>query len=66
MSEEKKEGCCGSGNSGCGCCGGVKKLIFVLAIGLIIFTCGYIMGKGKCPFGTSACVGKMCPLPVQK
>jgi len=61
MSEEKKEECCStSGNSGC-CCPGIKKLIVGLVLALLVFTCGYIFGKGQCPFSGQ----KMCPLVQQ-
>ena len=59
MSEANKEECCGTNNKGCGGCGGIKKLIFMLVLGLIVFMCGYVIGKGHSPF---ACSGKMCPI----
>lgn len=64
MSEQKKDECCSSG-SGSGCCGGMKKLIFMAVLGLVVFTCGYIIGQGKCPMSSSGS-GKMCPLLLSK
>ncbi len=56
MSEEKKSECCSTGSSGC--CG-VKKIIVALVLALVVFTCGYIMGKGACPFAGGQ---KTCPM----
>ena len=63
MSEEhKKEECCGSDSKkSCGCCGGMKKIILGAIVFLFIFFCGYVVGKGYCPF--SSCSGKICPIP---
>lgn len=63
MSEEKKEeGCCGSSaKSGCGCCGGMKKMVVGAVLAALVFTCGYIFGKGSCPF-KGDCSKKVCPL----
>lgn len=57
MEEQKKDDCCHSTNSGCGCCG-IKKIFIGLLVALVIFTCGYIFGKGACPFSGQ----KVCPL----
>jgi len=66
MSEEKKEeGCCGgsAAKSGCGCgCGGIKKMVVVLVLAAIVFTCGYIFGKNGCPFAGGSSCQKMCPI----
>ena len=59
MSEEQKSDCCGP-KSGCGC-GGAKKMLVMAVLALLIFTCGYVFGKGNCPFG-SGCSSKMCPI----
>jgi hypothetical protein len=58
MEEQKKEECCQTTKSGCGCCG-AKKFVFGLVLALVIFTCGYIFGKGYCPL--SPC-HKVCPI----
>jgi hypothetical protein len=59
MEEQKKDECCQPSNSGCGsCCGSFKKLIVALVLGLVVFTCGYVVGKGYCPMSGQ----KICPL----
>ena len=55
MSEEKKDECCSGPKSSC-CM--VKKVIVGLVLAVVIFTCGYIIGKGGCPFAGH----KMCPI----
>jgi hypothetical protein len=57
MSEDKKEGCCG-GSDKSGCCG-VKKIIVGVVLAALLFTCGYIFGKGGCPF-SGMC--QTCPM----
>lgn len=59
MSEEKKEECCTGTKNSC-CCSGAKKLLVGIILAGLIFTCGYIFGKGHCPF--SSCQQKMCPI----
>ena len=59
MSEEKKEECCGVAKKGC--CG-IKKLILGIVLVGLIFTCGYILGKGYCPFAASSCHQGTCPM----
>lgn len=57
--EHKKDECCSpNSNKGHGCCG-TKKMVVGILLVLFIFMCGYVVGKGYCPF---ACSGKMCPL----
>ncbi|MBI4309099.1 MAG: hypothetical protein HY591_02085 [Candidatus Omnitrophica bacterium] len=53
MSEEKKEGCCGTQGS---CCAGKKLLIGLLA-GALIFAAGMWFAKAQCRMGA-----KMCPI----
>jgi hypothetical protein len=58
MNEQKKDECCSPSGS---CCGGAKKLIVGIILGLVIFTCGYLMGKGGlCSMGSSQ--KTMCPI----
>ena len=56
MTEDKKEGCCGTDKGGC--CG-IKKIIVGIVLALLLFTCGYIFGKGYSPFTTCQ---KTCPM----
>ena len=54
MSEDKKEGCCGtSGSSSGSCCGG-KKLLIGLLVGALIFVAGMLFAKA-CPLAKSIC-----------
>jgi len=57
MSEEKKDGCCGTKGSSGPCCAGKKLLIGLLA-GALIFVAGMLFAKLNC-----ATMGKMCPFP---
>ncbi len=62
--EAKKEECCGGETKkNCGCCCGIKKLVLGVLLVLFIFFCGYVTGKGYCPF--SSCSTKMCPITKQ-
>ena len=58
MSEEKKDGCCSSEKSGCGCCGGAKKLVIGLIAGALLFASGVMFAKSSCMMGGS----KVCPI----
>ena len=54
MSEEKKEGCCGTHGSSGPCCAGKKLLIGLLA-GALIFAAGMWFAKAQCPMGPRIC-----------
>jgi hypothetical protein len=56
MSEEKKEGCCGTTPGAGQCCSG-KKLLIGLLVGALIFVAGMLFAK-TCPLGGA----KMCPI----
>ncbi len=57
MSEEKKKDeCCSTTKSGCGC-GCVKKVIVMTIAALLLFGFGYCVGKGN--FCKQS---KMCPI----
>ncbi len=59
MSEEKKEGCCGTHGSSGPCCSG-KKLLIGLLVGALIFAAGMLFAK-TCPLGGA----KMCPMSTK-
>ena len=58
MSEEKKDGCCGtSGSGGSSCCAG-KKFVVGLVVGALLFAAGMWFAKAQCHKGA----GGMCPM----
>ena len=55
MSEEKKDGCCGTTHGGSSCCG-TKKLLVAVLLGVLIFAAGMWFAKSQCS------MGKTCPM----
>ena len=63
MSEEKKDGCCGTHGSSGACCAG-KKLLVGLLVGALIFAAGIWFAKAQCPMSQKMCpMGGSMPMP---